>query len=176
MPKIWCHGSLILSFRVIEWYFRSKKEYFFHGWDDMIKQLINIKRKFQTYTKFDWLPSTRCLVKKKWLVRWSWKEWFYLPFIRNEGKGQFTITQLSMKHKWLLCIVYCQWTWTGDNYLDLMVCGNDYGLELSQEELSCQGPRFDEWSRSIVSTDVFTNSDILSRVKVERSEQSMSIK
>ncbi len=111
----------------------QKKEYFFHGRDDMIKQLINIKRKFQTYTKFGLATVHEVFSKEEMAGALILKaNDFYSSFIRNEGKGQFTITQLPMEAQMAPLYSLLPMDLNGDNYLDLMVCGNDYGLELSQ--------------------------------------------
>ncbi len=111
----------------------TKKEYFFHGRDDMIKQLISLRRKFKNYTSFG-LATVNDVFSPDEL-----KDALVLKatnlqsvMLRNDGQGHFKMNVLPQLAQLAPLYGMISADINQDEYLDLMITGNDYGLELVQ--------------------------------------------
>ena len=111
----------------------GRKEVFYHSRDDMIKQLVSIKRKFQTYGAFveatvkdvftaDELKGAQIL-KTNWLST---------SYVENLGNGKFKISILPPEAQ--LAPIYGMMVYDVDHdgLLDIVMTGNDYGMEVFQ--------------------------------------------
>ncbi len=110
-----------------------KKEYFYHTRDDMVKQLIQIKRKFLTYgalgeaTVQDVFSPTE--LKGAMILS---ANWMYSSFIENLGNGHFKITPLPYQAQLAPVYGILPYDYDHDGFTDLLMIGNDYGMELLQ--------------------------------------------
>lgn len=111
----------------------EKKEYFFHSRDEMIKQLISIKRKFQNYKSFglatvkDVFPGHEldsAIILKT--------NTFSSSYIKNLGNDMFEISSLPQEAQMAPLYGIQSFDVNSDGYLDLILGGNDYGMELIQ--------------------------------------------
>jgi hypothetical protein len=111
----------------------KKYEYFYHSKDDMQKQLILIRKKFEYYADFG-----RATVKDVFTteemkgVAIKTANYMSSSWIENLGGGQFALHPLPLQAQ--AAPVYgmqCK-DINGDAYPDLLLIGNDYGMETSQ--------------------------------------------
>ena len=111
----------------------KKQEYFYHTRDDMIKQLVLIRRKFQTYGAFGaatvkdvFTPEE---LKDAQIMR---ANWMYSSYIENLGNGHFKITALPYQAQMAPINGMMVYDYDADGLLDVLMVGNDYGMELLQ--------------------------------------------
>jgi enediyne biosynthesis protein E4 len=111
----------------------KKQEYFYHTRDDMIKQLVMIRVKFKTYGAFGSATVKDVFTKEEMQgVQKMQANWMYSSFIENVGNGKFKITALPIEAQ--LAPIYGMMTYDydGDGLLDVVMVGNDFGMELQQ--------------------------------------------
>jgi len=111
----------------------TKKEYFYHSRDDMIKQLITIRRKFERYGDFGEATVNEVFnqdeLKGATILKSNWMESSY---IENLGGGKFklstlpTETQIAPIYGMMPCDI------DQDGLVDVLLLGNDYGMEVFQ--------------------------------------------
>jgi len=110
-----------------------KREYFYHGRDEMIKQLLTIRRKFQTYTSYGLATVDQVFSKKELEGALILKaNNFNSVLARNDGKGHFLIENLPREAQMAPLYGMQALDLNDDEYLDLVISGNDYGIELIQ--------------------------------------------
>ncbi len=111
----------------------KKQEYFYHTRDDMIKQLVLIRRKFQTYGAFGAATVkdvfTAEELKDAQIMR---ANWMYSSYIENLGNGHFKITALPYQAQMAPINGMMVYDYDADGLLDVLMVGNDYGMELLQ--------------------------------------------
>jgi len=111
----------------------TKKEYFFHSKDDMQKQLILIRKKFEYYADFG-----RATVKDVFTpeemkdVSILTANYMKSVWIENLGGGKFTLHELPIEAQMapiygMQCSDIDQ-----DGKTDILLTGNDFGMETSQ--------------------------------------------
>ena len=110
-----------------------KREYFYHTRDDMIKQLVMIRSKFQTYGAFG-EATVQDVFNAQELAGAQIKITNYLAsaYIENLGGEKFKVTALPGAVQYAPIFGLLPDDVDGDGDLDVWVCGNDYGLELGQ--------------------------------------------
>jgi enediyne biosynthesis protein E4 len=111
----------------------KKQEYFYHTRDDMIKQLVLMRVKFKTYGAFGSATVKDVFTKEEMQgVQKMQANWMYSSFIENVGNGKFKITALPIEAQ--LAPIYGMMTYDydGDGLLDVVMVGNDFGMELLQ--------------------------------------------
>lgn len=100
--------------------------------EDMVKQMISMRAKFQNYKSFaiatmdEVLPETQ----RKDALRLR-ANYLLSSFIRNDGKGKFTISPLPLQAQVSVLNGITAEDFNGDGNLDLVINGNDYGTEVS---------------------------------------------
>ncbi len=126
-PFISCYWSDTLG---------QKKEYFFHGRDEMIKQLITIRRKFKNYASFG-LATVQDVftpeeLKGSLVLKANNLSSVMLKNHTSGGMTKFEMIPLPQAAQ--LAPLYGMYSQdlNDDEYLDLIVGGNDYGIELIQ--------------------------------------------
>ncbi|MEQ9443179.1 MAG: VCBS repeat-containing protein [Cyclobacteriaceae bacterium] len=101
-----------------------------HTRDDMISQLISIRRDYPTYESFGratmddlWSEQDRegAIIRKVNNLASS--------YIENQGNGRFTMTSLPMEAQVAPIYGILSQDVDGDGNLDLLLVGNDYGIE-----------------------------------------------
>jgi len=111
----------------------NKKEYFFHGRDDMIKQLILIRRKFQTYTSFGLATVDQVFTPQE--LNGSIKMQavsMSSVVLLNQGQGKFEIRELPVEAQFAPLYGMQMMDVNRDDFLDMVLTGNDFGIELTQ--------------------------------------------
>lgn len=111
----------------------NRKEYFYHTRDDMIKQLILIRRKFQTYAEFGNATAPEVFTEAELEGAQILKtNWMYTSFVENLGGGKFQIRALPMQAQLAPVFGILPYDIDQDGLLDIMMVGNDFGMELMQ--------------------------------------------
>lgn len=110
-----------------------KQEFFYHTRDDMIKQLVLIRRKFQTYGAFGVATVkdvfTADELKDAQIMK---ANWFNTSYIENVGSGKFKISALPYQAQLAPVQGMSVLDYDGDGLQDILMVGNDYGMELLQ--------------------------------------------
>ena len=111
----------------------KKHEYFFHTKDDMQKQLILIRNKYEKYADFGRATVQDVFTKEEMQgVQKLEANNFQSSMIENLGQGHFKIWPLPIEAQ--LAPVYGIQTkdLNQDGYIDLLMVGNDFGMEIGQ--------------------------------------------
>ena len=109
----------------------NRKEYFYPTRDDMIKQLVTIRRKFKTYGEFGNATVHEVFTDKELEGAQILKtNWLSSSFVENLGNGKFKMSRLPTQAQ--LAPVYGMMPYDidHDGKLDILMIGNDYGMEL----------------------------------------------
>jgi hypothetical protein len=111
---------------------KEKKEFPAQGRDDIVKQMISMRAKFQNYRSFANATMDQLFTKEQL------KDALHLQandmrssFIRNDGNGKFTIIPLPMEAQWSVLNGMVADDFDGDGNLDVVINGNDYGTDVS---------------------------------------------
>jgi hypothetical protein len=110
----------------------TKKEYPAQTRDDMAKQMIMFKSKYQNYKQYATATFDQMLTpeeKKDALVRTA--NYFANSFIRNRGGGKFEVVALPGSVQYSCLNGMLAEDLDGDGNLDVLANGNDYGTEVS---------------------------------------------
>jgi hypothetical protein len=111
----------------------NKKEYFFNGRDEMIKQLITIRRKFQKYTAYGLATVHEVFSDEELKGAMIMKaDNLSSMVLYNLGGDQFKMRELPEMAQLAPMYGMMAQDVNEDGYLDLITSGNDYGLELTQ--------------------------------------------
>ena len=111
----------------------KKQEYFYHTRDDMIKQLVLIRRKFQTYGAFGAATVKDVFTAEELKDAQIMKaNWMYSSYIENLGNGHFKITALPYQAQMAPINGMMVYDYDADGLQDVLMVGNDYGMELLQ--------------------------------------------
>jgi hypothetical protein len=108
------------------------KQYPVNQRDDVVKQMIGMRSKFQNYKSFamatiDKLFSPEQM--KKALIRKAVN--FKSSLCRNDGNGHFTLIPLPMQAQISVLNGMVTDDFDGDGNLDVLINGNDWGTEVS---------------------------------------------
>lgn len=102
------------------------------GRDDMIRQMIAFKARFTNYSSYAVATMDKVLVKDE--MEHSLKlsaDCLATCFIKNNGNGKFEIKQLPVQAQLSTVFATVADDVDGDNNLDLIINGNDFGTEIS---------------------------------------------
>ncbi|WP_080237513.1 FG-GAP-like repeat-containing protein [Spirosoma rigui] len=116
-------------------YFKNPKnqydEYPYFGWDDMVKQMIGIKKRYVKYAPFGQATMKEILTEDersqalKLAVTYCQSS-----YIENKGNGQFVMRALPMAAQLAPVFGTLAQDVDGDGNLDVVLVGNDYGSDL----------------------------------------------
>jgi hypothetical protein len=111
----------------------KRQEYFFHSKDDMQKQLILIRRKYERYADFGRARASDVFTKEEMKgVMVLEATHMSSVWLENLGKGRFRMHALPMEAQFApLYGMQCQ-DFDGDGRPDILLTGNDYGMETGQ--------------------------------------------
>ncbi|HEY2726156.1 MAG TPA: VCBS repeat-containing protein, partial [Parafilimonas sp.] len=109
-----------------------KKEFPAYGRDDMIKEMISIRRRFPTYRNFADADMdsiiTPAMRKNALRLKATMLQSCYL---RNDGNGKFTMIPLPLQAQVSQINGMIADDFDGDGNLDVLITGNDYGTEVA---------------------------------------------
>jgi len=110
-----------------------RQEFFFHSKDDMQKQLILIRRKYERYADFGRARASDVFTKDEMKgVMVLEANHMASVWLENLGKGQFRMHPLPMEAQFApIYGMQCQ-DFDGDGRADILLSGNDHGMETGQ--------------------------------------------
>jgi len=110
----------------------KKREYPMHSRDDVLKQMITLKKRFTNYKLFANATMNDVLSaeQRDGALRLSANE-LRSCFLRNDGNGKFTAIPLPMEAQMSVLNGMLAEDVDGDSNLDLIINGNDYGTDVS---------------------------------------------
>jgi hypothetical protein len=111
---------------------RERGEYLVHTRDDIAKQLISFRSKYQNYKSYATAPFEKMFTEEE--MKGALKlqaNWFSNSYIQNNGNGTFTITPLPINTQYACLNGMLAEDFDGDGNLDVLAVGNDYGTEVS---------------------------------------------
>lgn len=109
-----------------------KEEFPVHTRDDMTKQLISFKSKFQNYRSYASASIGQMFTNEEMdNVLKLQANWFSSSVITNGGNGKFSIKPLPVTAQFSCLNGMVAEDFDGDGHLDILAVGNDYGTEVS---------------------------------------------
>ncbi len=111
----------------------KRHEYFYHTRDDLIKQLIMIRRRFNTYGALGAAKVSDVFTKEELAgAKKMQANWFASSYVENLGRGKFKLHPLPAPAQLAPLFGMLPADVDGDGLTDLLLSGNDYGMELLQ--------------------------------------------
>jgi hypothetical protein len=116
-------------------YFKNPKnqydEYPYFGWDDMVKQMIGIKKRYVKYAPFGEATMKEILTEdeRNQALKLS-VTYCQSSYIENKGNGQFAMRPLPMAAQLAPVFGTLAQDVDGDGNLDVVLVGNEYGSDL----------------------------------------------
>ncbi len=111
----------------------NRKEYFYHSRDDMMKQLITIRKKFERYATYGEATVNNVFSKEELkdalVLKTNYMESSY---IENLGNGQFKMSVLPIEAQIAPLFGMMARDVDNDGLLDVLLVGNDYSMEVFQ--------------------------------------------
>lgn len=108
-----------------------RKEFPLFGRDDMLAQLIALKKKFPDYKSFAGATMDDVLSPEQRSGALRLKaNYFQSSFLRNDGNGKFTVIPLPKEAQVSVLNGMVAEDFDGDGNLDIAINGNDYGTEV----------------------------------------------
>ncbi|MBD1393276.1 VCBS repeat-containing protein [Mucilaginibacter glaciei] len=110
----------------------NRKEYPVQGRDDMVKQMISMKKKYTNYTSFATATMNDILTpeQRKGALRLK-ANMLKSCYVRNDGNGKFTLIPMPIAAQVSAINGMETGDFDGDGNLDLIMNGNDFGTEAS---------------------------------------------
>ncbi|HEY4322493.1 MAG TPA: VCBS repeat-containing protein [Mucilaginibacter sp.] len=110
----------------------EKKEFPVQGRDDLLKQMISLKKKFTNYKSFATATMDDILSpeQRKGALRLK-ANMLKSCYLRNDGNGKFTMTPLPVEAQVSALNGMEPGDFDGDGNLDVIINGNDYGTDVS---------------------------------------------
>ena len=109
-----------------------RREFPLFGRDDMLKQLIVLKKKFPDYKSFATATMEDILTPEQMQKSLRLKaNYLQSCYLRNEGNGKFTMIPLPKEAQVSVLNGMVVDDFDGDGNLDIAISGNDFGTEVS---------------------------------------------
>ncbi|GAB3987768.1 VCBS repeat-containing protein [Spirosoma daeguense] len=116
-------------------YFKNAKgqydEYPYFGWDDMVKQMIGIKRRYLKYADYGAATISQILTEEErnQALKLS-ATYLSSSYIENKGQGKFEVHPLPTMAQTAPLFGMVAQDIDGDGNLDAVLVGNEYGSDL----------------------------------------------
>jgi FG-GAP-like repeat len=111
---------------------QNKKEFPAQTRDDIVKQMIGMRSKFQNYKSYATAGIDQLLTKEQLkdalILR---ANNFKSCYLRNDGNNKFTLLPLPAQAQFSVLNGMIADDFDGDGNLDVLINGNDYGTEVS---------------------------------------------
>jgi hypothetical protein len=110
----------------------ERKEFPAQSRDDILKQMISIRKRFETYKSFANAPMDSLFSEEqlKGALRMH-ANYFSSAFLKNDGNGKFTMAPLPVQAQISVLNAMSVGDFDGDGNMDVAINGNDYGTEPS---------------------------------------------
>ena len=122
---------------LISYYLRdsvgTKKEYLYHPWQDVVKQYVGIRKRFNSFGEFG--EATLPEVFPDGLLDDAMKltfNYMQTSWIENLGEGRFEIHPLPIGAQLAPVYGILISDFNNDNFMDITLVGNDFGMEVQQ--------------------------------------------
>lgn len=110
----------------------TMREYPVHTRDDMVKQMIGFRSKFQNYKLYAQATIDKMFTEKEMKeVLKLQVNYFTNSYLRNDGNGKFTLVALPLSTQIANMNGMIAEDFDGDGNLDVLLVGNDYGTDVS---------------------------------------------
>ncbi len=110
----------------------QRREYPAQVRDDLAKQMISFRVKYQNYTSFATATFSDMFKPEELKEALVLKaNYFQSSYIKNEGNGKFSMAPLPLNAQFSCLNGMVSDDFDGDGNLDVLVVGNDYGTEVS---------------------------------------------
>ncbi|QEC68471.1 RNA-binding protein [Panacibacter ginsenosidivorans] len=111
---------------------QTKREFPAYGRDDLIKQMIAMRSRFQSYRTYAnaTMDSVLLADQRKDAIIYHANN-LKSCYIRNDGNGKFTLQPLPMQAQLSMLCGMAVEDFDGDGNLDVVINGNDYGTDVS---------------------------------------------
>lgn len=110
----------------------EKKEFPVQGRDDILKQMISLKKKFTNYKSYATATMDEILSPEQRQGALRLKaNMLKSCYLRNEGNGKFTLIPLPIAAQVSVLNGMQTGDFDGDGNLDVVINGNDYGTDVS---------------------------------------------
>lgn len=110
-----------------------KKEYLYHPWQDVTKQYVGIRKKYNSFGEFGaaTLPEmfSDGLLDDAVKLTFNYME---TSLVENLGEGKFKLHPLPIEAQYAPVYGILPKDIDGDNLLDILLVGNDFGMEVQQ--------------------------------------------
>lgn len=110
----------------------TMREFPVHTRDDMVKQMIGFRSKFQNYKLYAQATIDKMFTEQemKGVLKLQ-ANYFSNSFLRNDGNGKFTLVPLPFSTQIANMNGMVAEDFDGDGNLDVLLVGNDYGTDVS---------------------------------------------
>jgi hypothetical protein len=99
----------------------------------MVKQLVQIRAKFKTYGQFGEATVDKVFSEQELQGAQILKSnWMKSSFIENLGHGKFKLSAFPIEAQFAPIYGMMPYDYNEDGLLDVLLIGNDYGMELMQ--------------------------------------------
>ena len=110
----------------------EKREFPAHTRDDMVKQIISTRSKYQNYKSFSLATMDDIFTPEQRSGALRLKgNYFQSSYVENKGNGKFSVKPLPMQAQISVLNGIQVDDFTGDGNLDIVINGNDFGTEVS---------------------------------------------
>lgn len=110
-----------------------KKEYLYHPWQDVTKQYVGIRKKFNSFGEFGaaTLPEmfSDGLLNDATVFTLNYME---TSWVENLGNGKFKLHSLPLEAQYGPVYGILPSDLNNDDFIDLLMVGNDFGMEVQQ--------------------------------------------
>lgn len=111
----------------------QRREYFYHTRDDMMKQLIGLRKKYYSYGAFGEATVQDFFSKEELAgAQVQTANWMNSSYVENLGNGKFALHALPWQAQLAPVHALLPYDADGDGLTDLLMAGNDFGMELLQ--------------------------------------------
>ena len=114
----------------------TKRNYLYHPWEDVIKQFRALRKSFNSYSAFG-EATTQEIFKNQnisdALIKTA--SWMETSWVENLGNNKFKLHKLPKEAQWAPVFGTTTFDLNQDGYEDLLIIGNDYGVEVNQGRL-----------------------------------------
>ncbi|MEO1624772.1 MAG: VCBS repeat-containing protein [Bacteroidota bacterium] len=111
----------------------KKQEYLYHPREDLIKQFVGIRKKFNTYAAYGEASVGDMFSEEEMkdaLVLEA--KWMKSSVLENKGEGRFVVHALPAEAQLAPIYGILPYDVDADGRKDLLLVGNDYGMEMQQ--------------------------------------------